>query len=117
MRLFSLFKKKKRKLSEGAFSVMISEGYLLLVNPKGKIEKIKLEEIRKVIIQTNDTGPWGTDLWWIVSNDTITIAIPNGASGEEKLVEVLQDLPTFNNEEMIAAMVSTSIGEFICLNR
>lgn len=74
---------------------------------------MKWTEIREIIINTNDSGPWGTDLWWKVISQDKLLLIPNGATGENEIMKRFQRLPDFNNESMISAMQSTRNAEFL----
>jgi len=76
-------------------------------------------ELRKidlggVIIETNDSGPWGADVWWLLfgSDDKVAVAFPQGASGEKAVVDYLIALPGFDHGAMIDAMQSADNNVF-----
>jgi hypothetical protein len=56
-------------------------------------------------------------VWWLLESDNAFVAIPQGAPGEEKLIERLQQLPHFDNDAMSNAMRSTSNQRFICWSK
>jgi hypothetical protein len=56
-------------------------------------------------------------VWWLLESDNAFVAIPQGATGEEKLIERLQQLPHFDNDAMSNAMRSTSNQRFICWSK
>lgn len=120
--LKSLFRKSKgnaessiKNLPEAAFVVGISEGEIVNQRPEGKIERVKLSDLKAVIIETNDSGPWGADLWWIlVGTEDSGCVFPGGATGEKEVLEEVQKLPGFDNKVFIEAMTSTSNQRFLC---
>ena len=70
--------------------------------------------ISGVVIETNDTGPWGADVWWQIfgPKDMLVCAFPQCARGEVAAVNALMALPGFDCEQMIAAMASTRNATF-----
>jgi len=115
-----LFKKgikpsKTKLMPEAKFIVRIENNEVINERPEGKTERVSLAELKAVIIETNDTGPWGTDVWWIlVGTDTAGCVFPGGATGEKEILEAMQKLPGFDNEAFIQAMTSTSNQRFLC---
>lgn len=67
-----------------------------------------------VMIETNDSGPWGADVWWLMfdENDQLACAFPQGATGESDAIDFFMQLGGFDNEAMIAAMGSTDNAVF-----
>jgi hypothetical protein len=66
--------------------------------------------------ETNDSGPWGADVWWILVGNAPEsgCVYPNGATGEQEALEALQRLPGFDNGQFIEAMTSTENARFVC---
>ena len=117
MGIFSFFKKKidTESLSpESKWLVEINEIEIRTVDYDGLETKLQISDIRQIVIETNDTGPWGTDIWWRILGEQIILSIPGGATGESKMLEIFQKFPKFNNEEFIKAMSSTNNSEFLC---
>jgi len=116
MGIFSFFKKKEiENLSlESKWLVEINGTEIRTVDYEGIETKLKINDISQIIIETNDTGPWGTDIWWRILGQQGLLSIPGGATGESEMLENFQKLPEFNNEELIKAMSSTNNAEFIC---
>jgi hypothetical protein len=104
---------------ESRFVVTVDERHVVCRRPSGEEEIVTWHDLDAVIVETNDTGPWGVDVWWLlVSRDGLTgCAIPQGATGEEALLEALQSLPGFDNENLIAAMSCTDNRKFLCWRR
>lgn len=69
--------------------------------------------MNKIIIETNDTGPWGTDVWWRILSKDGLLSFPGGANGETIILDIFQCFPNFDNKEFIKAMGSVDNAEFI----
>lgn len=117
--------------SEADFVVSFVDGEIVVLHPQGTVEQVKLAELRAVLIETNDSGPWGSDLWWILvgapgeggkeggkegstEGGNHGCAFPGGARGETEILDVLQALPGFDNGAVIEAMGSTTNARFLC---
>lgn len=117
MGIFSFFKKKSypENLSpESKWLVEINEIEIRTIDYDGLETKLQVSDISQIIIETNDSGPWETDVWWRVLGKEIILSIPGGATGESKMLECFQKFPEFNNEELIKAMSSTANAKFSC---
>ncbi|MES2819634.1 MAG: hypothetical protein V4812_11690 [Pseudomonadota bacterium] len=112
-RLFG--KKAAAANSEAAFVLSIVDGEIISRRPEGSTERVALTDLRAVIIETNDSGPWGSDLWWIlVGSQNNGCVFPGGATGEQVILAALQQLPGFDNERLMQAMTSIGNGRFLC---
>jgi hypothetical protein len=99
---------------ESDYVVAISPDAIEVVAPDGHAERVLLADLREVVVETNDTGPWGADVWWHLIGSLSRIAFPQGATGEPAVLDGLQKLPGFDNQELIRAMGSTSNASFVC---
>lgn len=104
-------------MREEDWIVGIRNGILSVISPTQKSAEIRFEEIKGIAIETNDSGPFGADVIWHVSDGKITIHFPMGARGEKEVVEELMKIDSFNYQEMIDAMGSVDNKVFILLNR
>ena len=82
--------------------------------PNGDSQSITWSGLKKVEIWTNDSGPWGADVWWVLTDSEGYCSYPQGATGEQELIPKLQELPGFDGEAFIRAMGSTSVAKFEC---
>jgi hypothetical protein len=116
-KLLGIFRKpKNNKLNpEANFVVTFDEEWIINKRPNGKIEKVKWNDLRVVIIETNDLGPFAPDLFWILLGENKTGCVfPQGATGEQEILEEMQKrLKGFNNENIIEAMGSTNNNKFL----
>ncbi|MBD3668149.1 MAG: hypothetical protein HUJ16_09330 [Kangiella sp.] len=94
--------------------VIDKDGIITATYPYGTIQTIRWDRIERIEVHTNDSEPWGADIWWVLKAADCTCSYPQGATGEEVLIPKYQSLPGFDNEELIKAMGSTSNREFIC---
>ena len=52
--------------------------------PKQDEQRIKIADLGAVYVETNDTGPWGADVWWLLNDksDRTKVAFPQMATGD-----------------------------------
>ena len=98
---------------ESDWIVTVTDNSVDTIDPQKVSYSILISEIEDVLIVTNDSGPVGTDLWWILRGNGKVVIIPGGATGEKEMLGKIQELPDFNNAEVIKAMGSTDNAEFL----
>ena len=117
MGIFSFFKKKQSntgKLSpESKWIVELTGSVLKTVDYEGLEKSIEVTKIEQIIVETNDSGPWGTDVWWRILTKEGLLSVPGGATGESEMLKNFQAFQEFDNEELINAMSSTDNAEFV----
>ena len=104
---------------ECRYVVTIDDRRVTCRHPSGREDEIAWDELDEVIVETNDTGPWGTDVFWVLlgHKSRTGCVIPQGATGERELLGALQRLPGFDNKQLIAAMTCTENRAFHCWRR
>jgi hypothetical protein len=86
--------------------------------PKGEVEAIRWADVDRIAIETNDSGPWGADFWWLIEGSTHRCAYPQGATGEVEAIDVLKEwFPEFDWNELAKASCCTSNVRFVCWER
>ena len=84
----------------------------------GRTESVRWDDLQMVLIATNDEGPWGDDVFWLLMGPGGSgCAVTQGVEGSDELLERLQQLPGFDNEAVIRAMGSTGNATFTCWRR
>jgi hypothetical protein len=80
--------------------------------PKQPEQRIKMADLAAVYIETNDSGPWGADVWWLLNDNTgrTQVAFPQLATGEDAALDRLRLLPGFE----VRGMNSGDIARFMC---
>jgi hypothetical protein len=97
------------------WSVAIEEGSIVTSDGSDTTNKLAIPELRKVVVQTDDSGPWGADvLYFLFTGGTQPAAVfPLEAQGCQNFVEWLSTLPGYDDRELARAMGSTSVARFV----
>jgi len=86
--------------------------------PTGETQSIAWQAVDRVAIETNDSGPWGADVWWLLEAQDHHVAYPQGATGDsEMLGQFSVRFPGFNHAAVIQAMGCASNARFVCWER
>jgi hypothetical protein len=104
---------------ESLWEVIITENALEYKDVVGQVVVLPWDNLESVVIQTDDSGPFSSDVWWILSGRTangtpFACQVPLGATGEKEMIDRLQQLPGFDNEALILAMGSVEDAQFVC---
>ena len=101
---------------ESAIAVSFDSHEIRCEKPNGVTETIKWDDLDAVLVETNDQGPFGPDvIWLLMSKDMASGCVyPQGATGDEILLKEMQNrLPGINNEMIINAMLSVDNQKFL----
>ncbi len=114
-----LYRGQPRLMPEAQCLVEIDDVGISCKYPGGEEPRISWDELAAVNIRTNDSGPWGTDVFWGFHgrDGKAKLVIPGGATGEGEMLEALQRLPGFDDAAVIKAMGCTSNNWFECWRR
>lgn len=84
-------------------------------SPKKAEQRIRMADLAAVYVETNESGPWGADVWWLLKDCSgqTRVMFPQLATGEEAALERLQQLPGFQ----VRGMNSIGIGRHMCWPR
>jgi hypothetical protein len=112
--MFGWWKKRESLSPEKKWHVAIKGDLIGVTDDAGEGRSIALALLSGVAIETNDSGPWGADLWWLLfdKDDHLACQFPQGATGEQSVVDQLMALPGFDHGRMIEAMRSTDNAIF-----
>lgn len=102
---------------EAQFIITLTEEGVACRRPEGLVESVAWADLRAVLIETNDSGPFLMDVFWILIGAHSGCVVPQGATGEHELLDRLQRLPGFDNQALIDAMLSTDNQRFLCWER
>ena len=99
---------------ESEWIAEIRDGVLLIFDAEGVERSIEIAALKSIRIATDDSGPWGDDVWWLFydMDGNLACAYPLGATGEQDVLKLLQKLPGFNDKQLSRAMGSTSDAIF-----
>ncbi len=99
-----------------AATVTFDELSIRCPDPNGEIRKIEWQDIRTVLIETTDGGPFSCDVFWVLlpqQPDGQAVIIPSDADGASELLEAMQErLDGFDNMSVTVAMGSTENAVF-----
>jgi hypothetical protein len=84
----------------------------------GTVEAVAWTDLVEVQIVTTDEGPFVDDVFFLLAGSNGKgVCVPQGAPGSEPLLDRLQKLPNFDNEQVIAAMGCSNNARFVCWKR
>src|SRR5690349_16446762 len=110
--------RRRELLFESRVLVHFDDDGISVRFPDGGVQSIAWGEILRVAIETNDSGPWGADVWCCFEGAGTRCVYPQGATGEMDLLAALPNrFPGFDQRAVIKAMGSTSNARFLCWAR
>jgi len=109
-----LRKKLVNKSPLTLWSVGFVNGDIVTSDGQGTERKLPLSTLRRVVVATDDSGPWGADVVFLLySSDPEPAAIfPLEASGGDDFVKWLSAQPGYQDRELAKAMGSTQVARF-----
>jgi len=113
--IFGWLKRKPRQLwPEAKWIVDVQDKAISVTDDAGVRKSVGLDSLSGIAIETNDSGPWGADFWWLFfdEKDQLACAFPEGATGQKEAVDRLLKLPGFRHEEFTKAIRSTGNAVF-----
>ncbi|MEM9287993.1 MAG: hypothetical protein AAGA36_06625 [Pseudomonadota bacterium] len=86
---------------------------------EGTSQSISKDDLHKVVIVTDSSGPWGEDLIWLGYDikGELAFGFPLGAKNEQDFIRYLTTLPGYDDKALVNAMSSTSEAYFIIWQR
>ncbi|WP_322082281.1 hypothetical protein [Burkholderia sp. BCC1972] len=80
----------------------------------GATHGIALSDLGAVVIETNDQGPFVSDVWWLLfdANEQLACGFPQDAEGAKAAVDRLLDLPGIDHRKVIDAQTSIRNATF-----
>jgi hypothetical protein len=103
-----------RKQPEASYVVSVSGDDVRCLGPDGGSQAVSLKRLRDVYVETNESGLWGVDVWFVLRDDLgQQCSYPLGATGEAAVLDRLRALPGFR----LDGMNSTANARFLCWRR
>jgi len=110
-----MFEFLKRRGAPPVPAITIDDLVVRRVLGDGTIEAVTWQDLVEVQIVTTDEGPFVDDVFFLlVGADGKGCCVPQGAPGSERLLERLQGLPGFDNDQVIRAMGCAENARFVC---
>ena len=95
---------------EALLSVSVEEASLTVTSPEMTSVTVRRDELQRVWVETNDGGPWASDVWFVLESGEGTAAYPMGATGDKEALDWLLKLPGFE----LRGMDSVANARFEC---
>jgi hypothetical protein len=99
--------------SEARFVVEVTaDDEIVCRAPDQPEQRIRMADLGAVYVETNDSGPSGADVWWLLDNRAgqTKVAFPQLAIGEDAALARLRLLPGFE----VRGMNATVNARFMC---
>ncbi|MBT6069009.1 hypothetical protein HOG48_04600 [Candidatus Peregrinibacteria bacterium] len=89
-----------------------------VTDPKDPCEDVPVtiywKDVERISIETNDSGPYGTDVYWRVADSENAMMLPGDWPDAGKILDIAGDWPDFDHDAVIAAMTCTKVKSFVC---
>ncbi len=111
--ILEIIRVRPPSVPEQRFIVEVTQSDEIVCQALGQSDqRISMRELGAVYVETNDSGPWGADLWWLLNDKSgqTKVAFPQMATGEDAVIARLERLPGFE----IKGMNSTENARFLC---
>jgi len=97
---------------EALYVVLLKGDTIEIRNPEASSQSMALNGLRRISVETNDSGPRGIDTWWMLEGRSPGDALyfPVGATGDVDFLNYAVKLPGFE----LRGMNSTSNARFEC---
>jgi hypothetical protein len=97
------------------WTVEVKNGALVTTDGERSGRALPIRDLRKVVVATDDSGPWGADVVFLLYADSpeAAAAFPLEAQGCGEFVAWLSSLPGYRDCELARAMASTDVAEFL----
>lgn len=98
--------------------VSFDEARVRVRYPDDTTHTIAWDDVECIAIETNDSGPWAADVWWLLEGRDARVAYPQGATGDLDLLDVYPGrFPQFDHGAVVQAMGCATNARFVCWRR
>ena len=81
--------------------------------PEGITQTLSWSELDRFEIQANDSGPWGWDVWFVLVGTRDTVSFPQGATGQDDVLERVASVTGKPLTDLIDGMNCTDNCTFV----
>lgn len=94
---------------EARWTVAVDDESIRVTDEAGATRTVAKSALERVAVETNGSGPWGADFWWLLfaAGEEAACFFPLGATGEAEAVAYLKTLPGFDRDQLAEAVRST----------
>lgn len=104
-------------VGEDEVRLEVTETEVAVIGADGRRHAVALATLESVVLETNDSGPWGADVWTVLVGPDGACPVPQGARGEEALWPLFRSLPGFDFSAVSEAMCCTENRRFVAWRR
>ncbi|WP_176051282.1 hypothetical protein [Burkholderia sp. BCC1644] len=99
---------------QGGWTVAATDTRIESTDQTGATRGIALSDLGAVLIETNDQGPFVSDVWWILfdTNQQFACGFPQDTEGAKAAIDLLLDLPGIDHRKVIDAQTSIQNATF-----
>ena len=103
------------KLTESEAQVLVKDhgDFVSTRFPNGESETLSWSELVRFEIRTDDSGPWGWDVWFVLVGDMDEVSFPLGATGQDEIFAKLELVTGKDRDQLIDGMNSTTNQTFV----
>ncbi|MEG3143462.1 hypothetical protein U1839_02235 [Sphingomonas sp. RT2P30] len=96
------------------WSVSVAQGEIVTRDGGGARRAMAIAALRRVVVATDDSGPWGADVVFLLYADGAEPVglFPLEARGAKDFVAWMSGLPGYQDAALQAAMGSTRVARF-----
>jgi len=98
-----------------SWTVTVVDGVIAINDGQGTERTVLMRELRRVVVATDDSGPWGEDVVFLLYSEAAepTGIFPLEANGVQDFIAWLKSLPGYHDRELAKAMSSTKVARFV----
>lgn len=74
-------------------------------------------ELVRFEVRTNDSGPWGWDVWFVLVGDRDEVSFPLGATGEDDVLAKVESETGQSRSDLIDGLNCTDNRTFVTWER
>lgn len=101
------------------WSVSLDGDDIVTSDGQGNERKMALRDLSRVVVATDDSGPWGADVVFLLysSGSDPKCLFPLEANGQDGFITWLESQPGYNSRELAQSMGSTKVARFEVFSR
>lgn len=99
------------------WSVAVLDGTIVTSDGQGTERRLPVEELQRVVVATDNSGPWGDDVVFLIyaEDDVLAGLFPLEATGCQDFIAWLSNQPGYRDMELAKAMSSVDVARFTVL--
>ena len=104
----------RTKNPEAIVRARLTDSELIITEQDGTVHRMLISQMKKIAIETTDTGPFVEDVYWAISDGSTTLRVPQACPDFQQLLDGFGKFTGFNDESFVRAMTCAENQEFVC---